>query len=162
MRARWFLAIGVVAGALGALGWLLSRTRAAAPSAPASVVGTDLFQTVFSYVRANAVDSLGDQELYRRAAAGVIDELDDPYAELSLPGHEPPPPYDQPAPQGLYLDRRDGFVVVLGTVPGSPGEFAGVRSGDLLIGVDTIPVDENRLDQAARLLDGPVGSKASL
>jgi C-terminal processing protease CtpA/Prc len=35
-------------------------------------------------------------------------------------------------------------------------------SGDLLVAVNTSPVDENSLDQANRLLDGPVGSKATL
>ncbi len=162
MRRRWFLALGITAGALGALGWLLSRSRLAPAAPPPAVVGTELFQTVFSHVRSFAVDSLGDQELYRRAAAGVIDELDDPYAVLVLPGREPPPPDDAPAPQGLFLDRRDGFVVVVATVPGSPADLAGVKNGDLLLGVDTIPVDENRLDQAARLLDGPAGSTATL
>ncbi|HEV8196484.1 MAG TPA: S41 family peptidase [Gemmatimonadales bacterium] len=162
MRARWFLVIGIIAGGLGALAWILARGRVQpAPQSPA-LVGTDLFKSVFSYVRSNAVDSLTDQDLYRRAAAGVIDELDDPYAVLLLPGREPPPPADVPAPQGLYLDRRDGSVVIVTTVPGSPAELAGVQSGDLLLGVDTIPVDDLRLDQAVRLLDGSLGSKVSL
>jgi carboxyl-terminal processing protease len=162
MRARWFLVVGIAAGAVVALAWILGSGGAATRTAPSPVVGTDLFKSVFSYVRANAVDSLNDEDLYRRAAAGVVDELDDPYALLLLPGHEPPPPADVPAPQGLYLDRRDGLVVVVATIPGSPGDMAGVKSGDLLVGVDTIPVDGNRLEQASRLLDGPVGSKASL
>ena len=162
MRARWFLMIGIAAGGLGAVAWILARNRPATPAAASSVVGTELFRAVFSHVRSFAVDSLGDQELYRRAAAGVIDELDDPYAVLLLPGREPPPPDDAPAPQGLFLDRRDGLIVVVATVPGSPGDLAGVKSGDLLLGIDTIPVDGNRLDQATRLLDGPVGSKATL
>jgi carboxyl-terminal processing protease len=162
MRTRWFLALGIAAGALGAAAWILGRARPNTVAQFPPVVGTTLFQSVFSYVRANSVDSLTDQDLYRRAAAGVIDELDDPYAVLLLPGREPPPPPDAPAPQGLFLDRRDGVVVVVATVPGSPGELAGVRSGDLLLGIDSIPVDDNRLDQAIRQLDGPVGSKVSL
>jgi carboxyl-terminal processing protease len=162
MRARWFLVIGIVAGGLGALAWMLARGRVQPASQSPALVGTDLFKSVFSYVRSNAVDSLTDQDLYRRAAAGVIDELDDPYAVLLLPGREPPPPPDVPAPQGLYLDRRDGSVVIVTTVPGSPAELAGVQSGDLLLGVDTIPVDDLRHDQAVRLLDGSLGSKVSL
>ncbi len=162
MRPRWFLVIGIAAGALGALLWVLGRGRTGAHVADSPIVGTELFQAVFSHVRSFSVDSLSDQELYRRAAAGVIDELDDPYAVLLLPGREPPPPADAPASQGLFLDRRDGLVVVVATVPGSPGQLAGVRNGDLLIGVDTIPVDGTRLDQAARMLDGPVGSTVTL
>ena len=162
MRARWFLGVGIAAGALGALAWVLGRNRPEASADSSPVVGTALFETVLSHVRSFAVDSLSDQELYRRAAAGVIEELDDPYAVLLLPGREPPPPADEPAPQGLYLDRRDGLVIVVATVPGSPGELAGVKSGDFLVGVDTIPADGNRLDQAIRMLDGPVGTKVTL
>jgi carboxyl-terminal processing protease len=161
MRTRWFLALGVGIGALGAALWALTRPKdEVVTDAPA--VGTVLFEMVFSHVKSFSVDSLSDQELYRRAAAGVIDELDDPYAVLLLPGREPPLPEDTPAPQGLYLDRRDGLVVVVATVKGSPGEIAGVRSGDRLVGIDTIPIDGSRLDQAARLLDGAAGTSVVL
>lgn len=161
MKTRWFLALGVLAGALGATLWALTRPKPVAP-VETKVVGTDLFETVFSHVKSFAVDSLGEQELYARAAAGVIDELDDPYAVLLLPGREPPLPEDLPAPQGLFLDRRDGLVVVVSAVKGSPGEVAGVRSGDRLVGIDSIPIDPSRIDQAARLLDGAAGSKVTL
>ena len=161
MRARWYFLIGTVAGALGAGAWLLSRGRQAEVAAT-PVVGTDLFQSVFSYVRNFAVDSLTEEELYRRAAAGVIDELDDPYAVLLLPGERQVFFEDIPAPLGLFLDRRDGAVVVVTTVPGSPAYAAGVVNGDRLVGVDTIPVDPSRLDQALKLLEGPAGSTVSL
>ena len=48
------------------------------------MVGTELFKGVFDHVRSFAVDSLDAEELYRRAAAGVIEELDDPYAVLGI------------------------------------------------------------------------------
>lgn len=161
MRARWFLLFGLILGGAAAALWVLTRQGAPVSQEP-RVVGTDLFETVFSHVRTFSVDSLSDQELYRRAATGVIEELDDPYAVLLLPGREPPPPEDAPAPQGLYLDRRDGLVVVVATVKGGPGEVAGVRSGDRLVGIDSVPVDGTRLDQAARLLAGPAGSHVTL
>ena len=70
MRARWFLVIGIAAGALAALAWMLGRNRPGAPAESVPLVGTDLFKSVFSHVRSFAVDSLSDQDLYRRAAAG--------------------------------------------------------------------------------------------
>jgi carboxyl-terminal processing protease len=161
MRTRWFLALGVGLGALAAGFWVLTQPKAKV-SAETPVVGTELFETVFSHVKSFSVDSLSDQELYQRAAVGVIDELGDPYAVLLLPGREPPPPEDAPAPQGLYLDRRDGLVVVVATIKGSPAEMAGLRSGDRLVGIDSILVDDTRLDQVARLLDGPVGTSVAL
>ncbi len=161
MRARWLLgglaAIVCIAAGL----WLMGRPRSA-PAKTSRGGGTKLFETVFAHVRDFAVDSVGDQELYRRASAGVIDELDDPYALLLLPGQQAPDEDDAPPPQGLYLDRRDGQVVVVAAAPGSPADSAGVRSGDQLVAVDSVPVDASRVDLVSRRLRGQPGSRVTL
>ncbi len=154
MRPRWlvlpFALLALVAGV-----WLTRRPRVM-PREP-TVVGTRLFEQVFAKVRTAAVDPVDEQELYRRAAAGVIEELDDPYAVLLLPGEHPPPPEDVPV-QGLFLDRRDGQVVIVATVPGSPADSAGVRAGDRLLGVDSTAIDASRLDRLVALLTGKPGT----
>jgi len=163
MRARWFLVIGVAMGALVAVARLVVSRRAAPAAASDApfVAGTRLFESVFSHVQSFSVDSLDTQELYRRAAAGVIEELDDPYAELVLRGQRVASP-DSASPQGLYLDRRDGSAVVVATVPGSPADSAGIQGGDLLLAVDSIPVDALHLERGMRLLDGEPGTRATL
>jgi carboxyl-terminal processing protease len=163
MRARWFLIIGVVIGALLAVGRMLVKPGTGnTPAAEAPMVaGTRLFEGVFSHVRSFAVDSFDAQELYRRAAAGVIDELDDPYAVLVLRGQQFASP-DSASPQGVYLDRKDGTAVVVATVPGSPADSAGVENGDVLLAVDSIPVDPSHLERGMRLLDGEPGTRATL
>jgi carboxyl-terminal processing protease len=161
MRLRWLFGFAVAAGAVGAGAWLLVRKQPGRPAAT-PIVGTRLFETVLSHVRTYSVDSLEDDDLYRRAAAGIVDELDDPYAELVLPGRHDPLTEDSPAPGGLFLDRRDGLIVVVSTVSGSPADSAGVRSGDRLVGVDTALVDASRLDLAIRLLGGRPGSSVAL
>ncbi|HEV8355346.1 MAG TPA: S41 family peptidase [Gemmatimonadales bacterium] len=161
MRPARLLLVAAAIASIAAGAWVLRRGRLELP-APARIVGTRLFESVLSHVRSYSVDSLGDQELYRRAAAGVIDELDDPYAELLLPGHRGLVPDDAPGPEGLYLDRRDGLIVVVATAPGSPADSAGVRSGDRLIGVDSVLVDASRLELAIRRLGGLPGTRVSL
>ena len=158
-RFRWF-AIPLAALAL-AVGLWLTRRPTASPSEPRTP-GSRLFEQVFAKVKNAAVDPVDDQELYRRAAAGVIDELDDPYAVLLLPGEHPPPAEDVPVPQGLYLDRRDGNVVVVATVQGSPADSAGVRPGDRLIAIDSVPLDATRIDRVVGLLTGKPGSSVVL
>ena len=155
------MALGLVAGALGALAWVgirsapLRQGRSEGPP----VVGTRLFENVLAYVRAHGVDSTPDQELYRLAAAGVIEELDDPYAALILPGQRVMSDPEEPAPQGLFLDRRDGLLVVVATATGSAAETAGIQGGDILLELDSIPLDATRLDRARRLLDGAPGTR---
>ncbi len=156
---RLLLAAGSIALGLGA--FLLLR-----PSAPQPVgtieSGDRLFDAVFARIRASLVEPLDDADLYRRAALGLIGELDDPYAYLQLPGQPAPFPADQPFPQGVFLDRRDGRAVVVSTVPGSAAEEAGVLPGDILAGIDTAVITANRLDAAARLLSGRPGTTVTL
>jgi carboxyl-terminal processing protease len=161
MRRRWFLVIGIAIGALVAVARLLLTDRPSGPAEPTVIVGTRLFEGVFSHVQAYAVDSLDAQELYRRAAAGMIEELDDPYAVLLLAGERSAPP-DSASPQGVFLDRRDGTTVVVSTLPGSPAALAGVRPGDLLLAIDSVPVDPFHLERAARLLEGEPGTRTTL
>jgi carboxyl-terminal processing protease len=163
VRARWFLIIGISIGALVAVARLLMapRTTAAPAADPPVVAGTRLFEGVFSHVQSFAVDSLDAQELYRLAAAGVIEELDDPYAVLLFPGQQTASP-DSASPQGLYLDRRDGAAVVVATVPGSAADSAGVQDGDVLLAVDSIPIDASHLERGMHLLDGEPGTRATL
>jgi carboxyl-terminal processing protease len=161
-RLRGFLLLGVGIGAVIAVIRLVTAPSPRLAEADVPVVeGTRLFQTVFDHVQSFAVDSLGAQELYRRAAAGLLEELDDPYAQLIPPGQQATSP-DSVAPQGVFLDRRDEVAVVVATVPGSPADSAGIAAGDVLLAVDSTPVDPARLERAARLLEGTPGTRATL
>ena len=161
MRRSHLLAAAVLVSAVGI--WYVRRWVRSGPESPAaSVVGDRLFDAVFSRIRSSSVDPLDDQELYRRAAEGVIGELDDPYATLRFSGQPALPPQDEPLAQGLFLDRRDGLAVVVGAVPGSPAETAGVRPGDVLLAIDTVPMDASRLGRAPGLLEGRVGTSFTL
>jgi C-terminal processing protease CtpA/Prc len=52
--------------------------------------------------------------------------------------------------------------LVLGPLAGSPAEAAGVRRGDALLGIDSLPAASLTLDETLTLLRGPVGSAVTL
>ncbi len=160
MRARWVVLFVIVAASVGGAGLLLRRVGP--NDAPAPVAGTRLFESVLQFVRSQSVDSITDEELYRLAASGVVTELDDPYAVLSMPGERRSAFEDRAAPLGLHLDRRDGGIVVIATIPGSPADGARIESGDELIGIGTVGLEAEDLEQALALLDGPEGSTVEL
>jgi carboxyl-terminal processing protease len=161
MRFRWIFLSAMVVGSLAGAGLLLMRSRPAGGD-PAPVPGNRLFQSVVEFIRSQSVDSITDEELYRLAASGVVTELDDPYAILSLPGQPRSRFEDRDTPLGLHLERRDGAIVVIAAVPRSPADRAGVRSGDALLGVGSTPVEPQDLERALALLEGPAGSKVML
>ena len=156
VRPRW-VALPVLL-ALAAGWWLVGCSSSDTPR----MEPTRLFAQVFAKVKSSAVEPVDDEELYRRAAVGIIEELQDPYALLLLPGESPPPPEDAPVPPGVFLDLRDGQVVIVATVPGSAADSAGVRAGDVLLGIDSISTADLDLDEVATELAGAVGSILTL
>lgn len=164
-QVRWAALLAVALGSFFGGGWLLrrglmvtARQEAPAPELP-PVVGSRLFQDVLRHVRSHAVDSLDEAAIYRLAAAGMLEELDDPYAAL-LSGPDRGAA-KRPA-LGIYLDQLEGRVVVVAVRPGSPAEAAGVRAGDLLLEVGRVRVDHLRAEEVAALLEAGGDEETSL
>ena len=171
MRLKWIWMTAVALGAFFAGGWLLRRGMAtmtsqggSAPGPPVSAGSSDrLFSAVLETVRGHAVDSLDDATIYGLATSGVLGELQDPYAALVSAADTSGPDRIGAAPvQGLYLDRVDGFVEVVATVPGSPAAVAGIRPGDAVLRVDRVLIDLQRPEAVARLIDGDSGTSVKV
>lgn len=104
-----------------------------------------LLSSAIDSVRVNALDSLPSDELIRRAVAGMLRELHDPYAALMRPdGVVTYRGTLQGEGRGLGLTLRQvaGAAGVVRVAPGSPGMLAGLRAGDRVLAVDGIPVRE--------------------
>ena len=167
MRLKWVLMTAVAIGAFFAGGWLLRRgittmAGAGAPGASTSVpVGspTRLFSAVLETVRSNAVDSLGESEVYQLATSGVLGELRDPYATLVSAADTSAPDRIGAAPvQGVYLDRVEDYVEVVAIIPGSPAALAGLRPGDAVLRVGRVPIEHQGADLVAALIGGDSGT----
>jgi carboxyl-terminal processing protease len=158
MRRPWVAALVVLAAGIGAGAVFLARaSRAtASPDQP-----TRLFEQVFGHIQRFGVDSLPTSELYRRASDGLLRQLDDEYAMLLPEGAGPADAADAGG-LGLLLSTRDGRVVVLGVLPDSPAERAGIARGDQLFEVGGQPMDASRRDLLLAALTGPVGGTVRL
>lgn len=154
-RGRWILALGLLLAGFAAGGVLLRR--AAEPAAP--LRPTRLFEQVMGHVRRFGVDSLGESELYRRTADGLLSQLEDEYATLLPPGSDLGlAERADVGGLGLLLATRDSRVSVLSVLPGSPADLAGVVAGDQILEVGGAPLDAGRRDQVLSILDGPPGT----
>jgi len=156
-RGSTTLALGIALGAVAGGVWLLRR----AAQAPEPLHPTELFQQVLGHIRRYGVDSLGEPELYRLAARGLVQELDDEFAAIHPAGEE-----RVAGPNagglGLLLSARGGRVAVLGVLPDSPADSAGVAPGDQLIEVGRRPVEGLGLEGASRQLEGARGTTVRL
>jgi carboxyl-terminal processing protease len=149
----------VLSSALVSGGWLMERGGGSAPRDAASQAR--LFDEVLQHLRRDYVDPLADSTLYRRAAAGVIGELHDPHSvfldpkrlsrlEESTSGHY--------AGVGIQMDVRDSGITVMGTLPGTPAERAGILTGDRIVEIDGKSTYGLTSDEALKALRGNAGS----
>jgi carboxyl-terminal processing protease len=65
---------------------------------------------------------------------------------------------------GIYLeqDPKTQDVIITGTIPGSPAEKVGFKSGDIIIAVNGTNVAGKSLDAIHSLIDGPAGTSVSI
>lgn len=129
------IALGAALGTGALLIW-----RGARPH-PATLVigdaqGQRLLDGVMDRIRRSWVDTIAPDELYRRAALGLVEELGDPNSEYLTPEHLK---RLREAATGTYsgvgmsIDLRDGWLVVTHVRVGTPAERAGVAIGDRLV-----------------------------
>jgi carboxyl-terminal processing protease len=163
MRSRAIVAAAVLSSALVSGGWLVERGGRNAPRD--AKAQARLFDEVLQHLRRDYVDTLPDSLLYRRAAAGVIEELHDPHSvfldprrlmrlDESTSGHY--------AGVGLQMDARDSGITVIAALPGTPAERAGILTGDHIVEIDGRPTHGLTQEEGVRALRGPPGSAVRL
>lgn len=65
---------------------------------------------------------------------------------------------NEPGDAGLTLSKRFGYIIVISVLPDSPGEKAGLHSGDILESVAGFTTRDMSVGQAVNFLHGPVGT----
>jgi len=165
LSSRVLGALAFAAGAILASGaWVIRPAPAAAPGASAYAKAR-VFEEALTLLRAHAVDTLNEGDLYLRATEGVVKSLHDPWAAL-LVGER----YGRFKAQldgmtsgvGLEVETRGGRVAVASTAVGSPAERAGLMAGDWLLTVNDSTTEGWSGERAASALRGPEGSAVKL
>jgi carboxyl-terminal processing protease len=137
------------------------------PPSPATAVATaprTLLEEVTERVRSDYVRGVTPAELDRAAADGMVASLD-PHSALldafeyesmrvNTSGHY--------SGVGIEVAERDGRIVIVAPIAGSPAERAGLRAGDVLVEVDGQAIPPGGIDTAIELMRGYVGSAVRL
>jgi carboxyl-terminal processing protease len=126
--------------------------------------GTLLLEQVFQLVSNRYVDTLQDDQIFAKAAHGLVRELNDPYSELLSPkdvrqfNSRTGGRYGG---LGMLIESRDNAIIVKQVYRNSPAERAGVRAGDRIIGVDTMSTQGWDLSKVSENLMGTPGTKVT-
>jgi carboxyl-terminal processing protease len=135
--------------------------------APAETLPWDdarLLAEVLERVRQEYVEPVEDATLIESAVRGMVTDLDphsqfldrDEYEEvrISTSGNY--------SGVGLEVHMELGVVQVVAAIEGTPAERAGLRSGDIIIGIDEVEINESNYDEAVNRLRGKPGTPVSI
>ena len=123
-----------------------------------------LFAEVMARVKQEYIEPIDDNELLESAIRGMINNLDahsqyldaDEYRDIriSTTGNY--------SGVGIEVGQVDGAIRVITPIAGSPAARSGMRSGDQIIAVDGVSVEESNIHDIVDRMRGRPGSKISI
>ncbi len=132
----------------------------------ASREGGRLFSQVLDLVSVRFVDSVNAADLYEKAARGLVGQLQDPYSELMSPRQLTQfntSTAGRYGGIGMRIEEQPGKGVTIVTVfPNTPAEAAGIREGDVIVGIDTLVVRGWNSRRVADSLTGVPGTRVNV
>jgi carboxyl-terminal processing protease len=124
-----------------------------------------LFDEVLQHIKRNYVDSLADSTLYRHAIDGALHELRDPHTVFLSPRRLTrldESTSGKYAGVGIQMDVRDSGITVIGTLPGTPAEQAGILTGDRIVTIEGKTTQGATSEEALKLLRGAAGTSVNI
>ena len=167
IRKISYLALGA---ALGAAVTLATPTalQAIAPSAYAAVADTyrqlNLFGDVFEKIRNDYVEKPDEAKLIEAAINGMLSSLDPHSSYMDAKAYRDMQVQTKGEFGGLGIEvtQEDDAIKVVSPIDDTPAAKAGIRSGDIIIGIDDDNVQGLTLDQAVDKMRGAVNSAVKL
>ena len=157
------LAVGIAIGlSLGLAHGVFAEKPA--PGADLPWQDARMLAAVLERVKHDYVNPVDDHQLLQAAIRGMVASLD-PYSAY-LDGDE----YDEVKISssgrytgvGIDLSIEDDQVVVIAPFDGSPAAQAGIRSGDIIVTIDGIPVNTNSLADTIGRMRGAEGTSVKI
>lgn len=130
-------------------------------------IDTKLFQEVWDELHKQYIDKgkIDDGQLYYGAIYGMVAALDDPHTIFMDPKVAQEFADDlkgEFSGIGAEIGRKNNMLIIIAALPGTPAEYAGLKSGDRILAIDNKDATELSADQAVSLIRGDKGTKVTL
>jgi carboxyl-terminal processing protease len=123
------------------------------------------FMEVLEIISKRYLDEISREELIEAAIMGMVESLDDPQTSfldantwqemmIKLDGSF--------SGVGIEITSSQNYITVLSPIKNTPGERAGLLSGDRIVAVDGQDTIGITTTEAVKLMRGPVGTKVTL
>lgn len=159
-RLAWI----VLTAFIGALGIVVGFCVAQGINAK-NLTNLARFIGAMNFIETHYVQEVDEDKLVDGAISGMVRSLGDPhsiYLEPKLYSQLKADTTGSFGGIGVYMGFRENSVYVLGVIPDSPGEKAGLMTGDSILAVDSTPISEIEPGEVALKIRGEVGSTVEL
>lgn len=122
------------------------------------------FTEVFSRVKSDYVDQIGDKKLLENAIRGMLTGLDPHSAYLDKDAYKElqEGTSGEFGGLGIEVSMEDGSVKVIAPIDETPAARAGIKAGDAIIRLDDTPIKGLSLAEAVELMRGEPGTDITL
>jgi carboxyl-terminal processing protease len=162
-RGAWPFVLGLASGvAVSIAGTVFASRESGSDALPWDDVR--LLTEVLERVRQEYVEPVDDHRLMESAVRGMVTNLD-PHSQF-LDAEE----YEEVristtgnySGVGLEVSQRNGRVLVVTPIEGTPAERAGIRAGDVIVSIDGVTIDDDNVNEAITRLRGPPGTPVNV
>jgi carboxyl-terminal processing protease len=166
MRSRAIVVAALLVAALITGGAMVDRGLTGGTAAAAAVVdGAGLFEDVVRHIERQYVETVPPESIYSKALSGMLRELHDPHTVYLGPDRArrlAETTTGRYGGVGVQIEPREGGVVVIAALPGTPADSAGLRTGDRIVEIDGRATRGLTGEEAQRALRGAPGSRVQL
>ncbi|MGG0716869.1 S41 family peptidase [Robertmurraya massiliosenegalensis] len=123
------------------------------------------FYTAYDTIKKSYYKEVDENTLVNGAINGMIESLEDPYSDYM--NEEEAASFHQSISSsfegiGAEIQERDGYIVIVSPLKGSPAEKAGMRPEDKVLSVDGESLQGMSSTEAVLLIRGEKGTKVEL
>lgn len=137
------------------------------PSLDTELPKSDLMNAIWQLLTKDYLyqDKLSEEEAAYKALEGMVDSLNDPYTTFFRPaGAED---FQQQIKGelsgiGAQIDEKDGDIIIVAPLPGSPAERAGLVIGDIILEANGVSLHGLGTDKAVTHIRGERGTTVKL
>jgi carboxyl-terminal processing protease len=164
LRGIVVLSVGTALGLAIALTAVLVTHDEDPPANQAVDENLELLADVLDRVRNEYVDALDERRLVEGAIRGIVAELDEHSRFLDTAEYEDIRIATTGTYTGIGLDLRlyDGLITVVEPLAGAPAQAAGILAGDVVVAIDTVPVDGEDVAATVNRMRGAAGTAITL
>ncbi|MGM0664979.1 MAG: S41 family peptidase [Thermodesulfobacteriota bacterium] len=124
----------------------------------------EVFAEVLRQIEEHYVEPQDSQELIYDAIKGMVERLDPHSAFMTKQEHKDLMIETKGSFSGVGIEitTRDGLIIVVSPIEGTPAYRAGIKAGDRIIKIDDESTNEMTLPEAVKRIRGPKGSEIKL